>query len=429
MKKQEENSLDKLFSSLHEIGNEVPSAAFLKDLEQRLDAHKKRRKPLFFWWFVSVFGAVLLLFAGYNWKNSNSNTVFSSNNSAQNHAKSHSKAQSQLKLRSTVKSLPLIPSISRSKSKSPSSNPTSNSSLHSSTFRSSSSSFSFSPSSTADVTFKDMHPSVLANSYAISASSPGLSVPQSISTNDTFNADTTTAVYAIDIIDTNSRAKDQQAQVLKQAPAMYMAPAKKRTTIQSIGLQFGLSGIFSSFEVPSQYASITGYNPLKFRSERELSERQTSSWDFNLRYQYQFGKLGLQTGLNYLEWGEQYKYAVISVEGTNRYQYLQIPLGVSYQIRVKKVILQPTFGIAFGYGLQTNGAYILPENNGVVVVSSEQFSSNIWTQLELIYQLNEQMCVSVAPIYRRTIGDVVNNGLIINTYQSVGLLTGLSFRF
>jgi len=250
-----------------------------------------------------------------------------------------------------------------------------------------------------------MHPSVLANSYAISASSPGLSVPQSISTNDTFNADTTTAVYAIDIIDTNSRVKDQQAQVLKQAPAMSMAPAKKRTTIQSIGLQFGLSGIFSSFEVPSQYASITGYNPLKFRAERELSERQTSSWDFNLRYQLQ------------------------SVEGTNRYQYLQIPLGVSYQIRVKKVILQPTFGIAFGYGLQTNGAYILPENNGVVVVSSEQFSSNIWTQLELIYQLNEQICVSVAPIYRRTIGDVVNNGLIINTYQSVGLLTGLSFRF
>jgi hypothetical protein len=86
-------------------------------------------------------------------------------------------------------------------------------------------------------------------------------------------------------------------------------------------------------------------------------------------------------------------------------------------------------GIAFGYGLQTNGIYILPENNGVAVVNSKQFSSNLWTQLELVYQLNEQMCVSIAPIYRQTIGNLVNNGLIINKYQSVGLLTGLSYKF
>ena len=231
--------------------------------------------------------------------------------------------------------------------------------------------------------------------------------------------------------DTSNTNKTQEEEITPIISRDYVNSPKPivKSTRHTIGLQFGVSGIFSSFEVPTQYASITGYNALKFRSERELSERQTSSWDFNLRYQYQFGKLGLQTGLNYLEWGEQYKYAVISVEGTNRYQYVQIPLGVSYQIPVKKVILRPAFGFAVGYGLQTNGTYILPANNGVAVVNAKQFSSNLWTQLELVYQLNEQMCVSVAPIYRQTIGNLVNNGLIINKYQSFGLLTGLSYRF
>jgi len=231
--------------------------------------------------------------------------------------------------------------------------------------------------------------------------------------------------------DTSHTNKTQEEEITPIISRDYVNSPKPivKSTRHIIGLQFGVSGIFSSFEVPTQYASITGYNALKFRSERELSERQTSSWDFNLRYQYQFGKLGLQTGLNYLEWGEQYKYAVISVEGTNRYQYVQIPLGVSYQIPVKKVILQPAFGFAFGYGLQTNGTYILPANNGVAVVNSKQYSGNLWTQLELVYQLNEQMCVSVAPIYRQTIGNLVNNGLIINKYQSFGLLTGMSYRF
>ena len=62
MKKQEEKSLDKLFEGLNELQHEQPSAAFLEDLELRLDAlQQKRRKPLFAWWVWSVLGAVVIV--------------------------------------------------------------------------------------------------------------------------------------------------------------------------------------------------------------------------------------------------------------------------------------------------------------------------------------------------------------------------------
>jgi hypothetical protein len=197
----------------------------------------------------------------------------------------------------------------------------------------------------------------------------------------------------------------------------------------SLGLQFGVSGIFSSFEVPGAIGTLAGYDPHLYRNVRSVSERQTSSWDFNLRYQFFFGRFGIQTGLNYLEWGEQYKYNVISVDGTNRYQYVQVPLCLAYQFPLKKVIFQPSIGFAIGYGLKTAGAYIQPALNQVELVNSSTWSKNSQLQLEFIYSLSNNLTVSIAPVYRRTFGNLIDNGVIMNRYQSVGLLTGFSFRF
>jgi hypothetical protein len=194
-------------------------------------------------------------------------------------------------------------------------------------------------------------------------------------------------------------------------------------------LQFGVSGIFSSFEVPVAISTVAGYDPHLYRNVRSVSERQTSSWDFNLRYQFFFGRFGIQTGLNYLEWGEQYRYNVISVDGTNRYQYVQVPLCLAYQFPLKKVIFQPSIGFAIGYGLKTAGAYIQPALNQVEFVNSSTWSKNSQLQLEFIYTISDKMFVSIAPVYRRTFGNLIDNGVIMNRYQSVGLLTGFSFRF
>jgi hypothetical protein len=120
---------------------------------------------------------------------------------------------------------------------------------------------------------------------------------------------------------------------------------------------------------------------------------------------------------------------VISVDGTNRYQYVQVPLCLAYQFPMKKLIFQPSVGVGIGYGLKTAGAYIQPSLNQVELVNSSTWSKNSQLQLEFIYSLSNNLMVSIAPVYRRTFGNLIDNGVIMNRYQSVGLLTGFSFRF
>ncbi len=392
--------MDELFASLAELKAEAPSAAFLQDVEARLDAlAQKRRKPLAIWWVWSAFGAILSIGILAYWQSAAGTSMaskphFDSNASKPNSAK------------------PLKTS-----------NPTSHHSNHSITSSKTPHVFSLSPSVVASIT----------DTYSISASDLNFAAPSVIATTQTqlktenqeiIEPNTTT-------IDTNGRAKANTQPVIETILTTPKERAQPKKKSQSLGLQFGVSGIFSSFEVPDgpSFSVVQPFTPKELREWRELGERHTSSWDFNLRYQVFFGQWGLQTGLNYLEWGEQFKYEVISVEGTNRYQYIQIPLGLSYQIPLRKVLLQPAIGVGLGYGVRREGAYILPYNNGVAVVESKQWATNAYAQFELVYQVNAQLQFSLAPMFRYTLGRIVSDEIIKNRYQSVGLLTGFSFSF
>jgi cytoskeletal protein RodZ len=379
MKQQDNNPLDELFASLAEPKAEAPSAAFLQDVEARLDAlAQKRRKPLAIWWIWSAFGAVLTFGSILLWQGAQVESVPSSAKQVVRKTQRVSGTNNTSNPTSTY-SQPFISSIK---------NPPV---------------FSLSPSVGASI----------PGTYSISASD----FQDKIETNTS-------------IIDTNGRAKDNQQPVIASISTHPKESAKPTKKSQSLGLQFGVSGIFSSFEVPSGSSGfVQPFTPKELREWRELGERQTSSWDFNLRYQLFFGQWGLQTGLSYLEWGEQYTYKVISVEGTNRYQYVQIPLGLSYQIPLRKVLLQPAIGLGLGYGVRRDGAYILPYNNGVAVVESKKWAANAYAQLELIYQVNAQLQFSLAPMFRYSLGRIVSDEIIKNRYQSMGLLTGFSFAF
>ena len=379
MKQQDNNPLDELFASLAEPKAEAPSAAFLQDVEARLDAlAQKRRKPLAIWWIWSAFGAVLTFGSILFWQGAQVETVHSSIKQVARKTQGVSGVNNTSNPTSTY-SQPFISSIK---------NPPV---------------FSLSPSVGASI----------PGTYSISASD----VQDKIETNTS-------------IIDTNGRAKDNQQPVIEPISTRPKESAKPTKKSQSLGLQFGVSGIFSSFEVPSGSSGfVQPFTPKELREWRELGERHTSSWDFSLRYQLFFGQWGLQTGLSYLEWGEQYTYKVISVEGTNRYQYVQIPLGLSYQIPLRQVLLQPSVGIGLGYGVRRDGAYILPYNNGVAVVESKKWATNAYAQFELIYQVNAQLQFSLAPMFRYSLGRIVSDEIIKNRYQSLGLLTGFSFVF
>lgn len=398
MKQQDNNPLDELFASLAEPKAEAPTAAFLQDVEARLDAlAQKRRKPLAIWWIWSAFGAVLIFGSVLFWQGTQDETVHSSTRQVAR----KTQRVSEVNNTSSPTSPYSQPPISSPK------NP---------------SVFSLSPSEVASIT----------NTYSISASDLNFSAPSIMVTSPT-----TIQTEKQDRIETNTSIIDtigisnMQQQPVKESISTHPKESAKPTKkTQSLGLQFGVSGIFSSFEVNDvMNAFPVPYSAKQLREWRELGERQTSSWDFNLRYQLFFGQWGLQTGLSYLEWGEQYTYKVISVEGTNRYQYVQIPLGLSYQIPLRKVLLQPSVGIGLGYGVRRDGAYILPYNNGVAVVESKKWAANAYAQFELVYQVNAQLQFSLAPMFRYSLGRIVNDEIIMNRYQSLGLLTGFSFAF
>jgi hypothetical protein len=445
MKKQEEKSLDKLFEGLNDLQQEQPSAAFLEDLELRLDAlQQKRRKPLFAWWVWSVLGAVVIVsgLIGYSKKSSFSASNAANRNSSQYQTSTKSSA---LKQTSAQTSSPTSSKSSTSSFKLTSSTvtpPQDQSFISSSAISSSSSSSS---TSTSTSSFSSLSSSTPIKNRDGSSTQ----VLSEVQINNDLTASnsslTSNAEKEIENQQNTERAKPVATIILNETPSEVSSDPinlkvnkeillddlhpKQGQPKHSLGLQFGVSGIFSSFEVPGAISTVAGYDPHLYRNVRSVSERQTSSWDFNLRYQFFFGRFGIQTGLNYLEWGEQYKYNVISVDGTNRYQYVQVPLCLAYQFPLKKVIFQPSIGFAIGYGLKTAGAYIQPALNQVEVVNSSTWSKNSQLQLEFVYSISDNLMVSIAPVYRRTFGNLIDNGVIMNRYQSVGLLTGFSYRF
>jgi len=407
MKNQVKDPLDKLFSGLNNIAPERPNPAFVQDLEARLDAlEKKRRKPLFAWWIFSALGAVVLV-----------GTYFLL---VPTRVKSKTKATSSLSISKAASTT----SSSIHKSSTAPNSPTAPSSL--------------SPSSSPSirkVSSSLNNASSTSTSFTTSTSTSLLAPAAQFTTSTSEQIDVQQETYVINPVllsdehEKDSALTQNRLTLTQPIPALphEVMPTKKRVQHQ-FGLQFGVSAIFSSFEADDVlYAFPAPYTAKQIREWRELGERNTSSWDLNLRYQCQFAHWGFQTGLNYLEWGEQYKYEVISVEGTNRYQYVQIPLGLSYRMPLQKLTLQPAIGFGLGYGMQRNGAYILPQNNGVALVASSKFVLNAYAQCELIYQVSEQLQFSVSPIYRYAFGKVVSDPYIKNKYQSLGLLTGFMF--
>lgn len=393
MKNQVKDPLDKLFSGLQNVAQESPSPAFLQDLEARLDAlDKKRRKPLLAWWIFSALGAVMIV-----------GTYFLL-------VPTRDKSTVPNKLASLTRTTPLSTSKSKSSlsiSKATTLSSTSATSNASSKKSSSSTSFATSTSTTLTTPISK----VAAPSTEIIAVEQETYVINPILLSDNHPIDTAISVYIpLPVIQNELTA------------------AKKRVQHQ-VGLQFGVSGIFSSFEVPTSNPLYTATELKQFRTEREIGERQTSSWDFNLRYGLCFDRWQLQTGLQYFEWGEQLQYEVISVSGTNRYRYVNVPVLLGYTFNLGKVQLVPFAGAAFGKGFSTQGTYIQPQINGVALANAKQIAATLIGQVELQYHLTPQLLVTCTPVYRRTLGALVDNGLVVNRYQSLGLLTGFMFKF
>jgi hypothetical protein len=136
----------------------------------------------------------------------------------------------------------------------------------------------------------------------------------------------------------------------------------------------------------------------------------------------------IQSGIEFFEWGEQLLYDYNSISGINRYHYLNIPINVGYLFEKKQYGINPFAGFSVGYGIKQNGIYLNQDLNGLSIVSSNKVITTLHVGTELSYNTT-QYKVSLIPTYRKSLGAVVDQGLVRNSYSSFGIQMGLSYRF
>ena len=198
-----------------------------------------------------------------------------------------------------------------------------------------------------------------------------------------------------------------------------------------LGFSSGVSGIISSFTPidvnPSSFINTSFPDYKSYAQARKAAERATSSLDLSVFYRQQARRWIYQIGIAYNEWGEQIVYPFNSLDGTNRYRYLNIPIGVGYQWAKNKVSLSPMLGLSAGVKLNGKGYYLMPDG-GVDIVEAQKFATSATAQIELAYDLNP-FIFHVTPGIRSSIGSPVKSTLTKNIYQAIGCQIGFIYRF
>jgi hypothetical protein len=196
-----------------------------------------------------------------------------------------------------------------------------------------------------------------------------------------------------------------------------------------LGFSSGVSGIVSSFTPmdvnPSSFINTSFPDYKSYAQARKAAERATSSLDLSVFYRQQARHWIYQIGIAYNEWGEQIVYPFNSLDGTNRYRYLNIPIGVGYQWTKNKVSLSPMLGLSAGVKLNGKGYYLMPDG-GVDIVEAQRVTTSAIAQIELAYDLNP-FIFHVTPGIRSSIGSPVKSTLTKNIYQAIGCQIGFIY--
>jgi hypothetical protein len=198
-----------------------------------------------------------------------------------------------------------------------------------------------------------------------------------------------------------------------------------------IGFSTGVSGIISSFtpiELSVNSFATTPFGSYKnYASARKQAERATSSIDLSFFYRAQKNKWFYQAGIAYNEWGEQIVYSFSSIDGTNRYRYLNFPVFAGYQWTKNKVSLSPMIGLSAGIKLNGKGYYLMPDN-GVDIIEAQPFTASGIVQFELAYQMHP-FIFHFTPGIRSSIFSPVKSAYTKNHYQAIGCQIGIIYRF
>jgi predicted small secreted protein len=420
MKQDEmDNLLNKEF--IPEFNEQIPDN-FLLDINERLDEleRKKKRKVFFIWFFslISLFGAISL---GYFMSKMNSGKIILKDKELTNYSSQSNKLKNKItKQDSSKKSMAKTLQF-----------------INETTFiESNLTGIQYSKYGTSEdkiimQTNLNESKEILSNVSDQSVFSDVVSENQSIQISEfTENIISSSKLDSFKIEDQDKEEiKDSIVEISKIIiPELTNENKAKDLNRFSIGLFTGISGIFSSIDLNTNQQTLTSVSNLKvYKETRRQQERMTSSWDLELRFQMIHKNIIYQTGIEFFEWGEQIIYDYNSISGINRFSYLNIPLRVGYQFQKANYSVNPFAGISLGYGFKREGIYLNPDLNSVSVVKSQKAISNIEVGTQLSFHL-DNTTFSFVPIYRMSIGPVVNEGIFRNNYKSIGFQIGVSYR-
>jgi len=419
---KQDNEIDQFFrdASKVDLNEEIPSV-FLSDLNSRLDAiEKKRKKPAAFWWLVGVFslylftwGATLLYTSADDKPKITKNEIGLKSKSEKPKMASKSEVNEQ-KNQFQISSSYSVDNSTITKDKRNLTSTKTNETLIVQNVLNTKS------NTVSEFILKD---ETSEKELTVSTSENS----KSTSKDEVKNGETPIENEEVIVVD-SLNIKDSVLTNQTNEKTDLVKEKKKLSIQKEIGFFSGVSGIISSFDIPSSSTGIVT-STTAWRETREREEVSTTSWDFAVRMKWVINSFSVQTGLDYFQWGEEIKYSYNSISGINRYSYLNVPINLGYAKTWNKFGINPFAGVMFGYGFNRTGNYLQLDLTSIEQAESKQYIANYQIGCEFYFLSESQFKFSLIPIYRASFKQVVYTDLIRNRYQSIGLQLGISYKF
>ena len=206
---------------------------------------------------------------------------------------------------------------------------------------------------------------------------------------------------------------------------------KNQRISQYAGFYCGISSVQTIFKEFNSPVVSTIYTQKNYLEKRKAEEIGITSWDVSLKYLLNYKGFTMSSGLDYFVWGEKTDYSNVnySAQFLNKYQYLSVPINLGYSMRIGKYGINPFAGVSVGRILKATSGYYL---NSQSISSAFQATASPYTTtfnggFELSYYSQSGIKVSLMPITRFSVRQVVNTEMVSTNYFSIGLNLGIGY--
>jgi hypothetical protein len=197
------------------------------------------------------------------------------------------------------------------------------------------------------------------------------------------------------------------------------------------GFYCGISSVESIFKKLNSPVVSAFYTQKNYLEKRKAEEIGITSWDVSFKYTLNYKGFTLSSGLDYFVWGEKTDYSNVnySAQFLNKYQYLSIPINLGYSMRIGKYGINPFAGLSVGRILRaTNGYYLNSQSiSSAFQATASPYSTSFNGGLELSYYSQSGIKVSLMPITRFSVRQVVKTDMVSTNYFSIGLNLGIGY--